>query len=209
MVPTIWISRAPYSRSAPGSTLPPRSFAMQLHPIAHTEDRDAQIVDPRIARRRAFLINGVRTAGQHDAPRLVLPDRLERRVERNDLGIHVGFANSASDQLCVLRTEIEDENRFNCRRHYASLYQSPKTERRPGNCARIIQNSHDNPANIARPMRSPETCASATAAEPKRTKARYTFSQPQTSHHRGQRQQTRGQQIDGVSANHRFQQSRQ
>jgi hypothetical protein len=34
-----------------------------------------------------------------------------------------------------LRTEIEDENRFKRGRHYASLYQSPNTLRRPGNSA--------------------------------------------------------------------------
>ena len=37
-------------------------------------------------------------------------DRLERRVERQDLRVHRQFAQSARNQLGELRTEIQDNN---------------------------------------------------------------------------------------------------
>ena len=65
--------------------LSPEILCQELHSVAHTEDRDTEIVDSRITGRRAFLIDGVRTARQNDSARIVLPDRIERRVERDDL----------------------------------------------------------------------------------------------------------------------------
>jgi hypothetical protein len=90
---------------------PAELLGHQLHSVANPENRNSHLVHARIACGRARFVYGIRAAGKHDAFRPVAADFLDRRVERKNLGIHVGFANSAADQLCILRTKIQDENR--------------------------------------------------------------------------------------------------
>ena len=59
---------------------------------------------------RVFVVNTRRTAGENEPLRFQPGDFSCRCVEANDLGINLEFANAPGDDLCVLRTEIQDEN---------------------------------------------------------------------------------------------------
>src|SRR5215467_15429531 len=107
----------------------PHFFSDELHAVTDPENRRSQFEDGRIADGCIRFIDGCRPSRQDDALGVLRFDFIDRRVERNDLGIDIRFANSSSDQLCVLSAEIEDEYRFKLRRHFASLYQPHRTSR--------------------------------------------------------------------------------
>ncbi len=82
----------------------------QLHAVADAEHRRAELEDLRRALRRPCLRHALRAAGQDDPARILRPQRLERRVERHHLRVHRQLAQTTSNQLRVLRAEIQNEN---------------------------------------------------------------------------------------------------
>ena len=102
----------PNSRCAAGATRPPSVSRHQLHAVADAEHRDAQVEDRRVARRRAGVRDALRAARQDDPGGLPAPDRLGRRVGRPDLRVDRQLAQTARDELGVLRSEIENDDRL-------------------------------------------------------------------------------------------------
>ena len=56
--------------------------------------------------------DGVGAAGQYDAGRVAAADLLLRRVVRDNLAVDGKLTDSAPDELCVLRTKIQDKDVF-------------------------------------------------------------------------------------------------
>src|SRR5687768_14666438 len=56
-------------------------------------------------------MDALRAAGQDDGGRLALRDLGRRDPVGNDLAVDVELAHPAGDQLRVLRTEVDDEDR--------------------------------------------------------------------------------------------------
>ena len=83
----------------------------RLEAVADTEHRHAQVEQRRVELRRALGVHAGRTAGQHHRLRIAGLDLVDRRGVRNHLGEHPRLAHPASDQLGVLRTEIDDQTR--------------------------------------------------------------------------------------------------
>ena len=81
-----------------------------LHAVADTKHRHSQRVN--LGRRFETLdvVNGFRAAGENDRFRREFLDVPGAGIAGVDFGIHAEFADSPSDQLCVLSTEIENQN---------------------------------------------------------------------------------------------------
>ena len=81
-----------------------------LHAVADAQDRQATV--EHLLRRfgGAVLRGGLRTARQDDALGAELRDLLRVVVPRPDFAVDADLADAASDQLRVLRAEIEDED---------------------------------------------------------------------------------------------------
>ena len=100
----------PYSPSPVLATSPPSCRAMQLGAVTDAEDRHAEVVDRRVERRRRVLVDGLGTAREDDRRRGLRAHLVGRDRARDDLGVDVRFANAPSDELGVLRTEVNDED---------------------------------------------------------------------------------------------------
>src|SRR5262249_2505730 len=72
-------------------------FADKLHPVTNTQDRDAQLENAGIGDWSVPLINRRGAAGQYNSLRILGSNLLERSIERDNLRIDVGLANSAAD----------------------------------------------------------------------------------------------------------------
>ncbi len=90
-----------------------------LHAVAETEHRNAE--GRRISRRTggALLVHALRPAGEDDPRRVVPADLLGRRAGREHDREDARVAHAARDQLRVLATEIEDDDRA-CRTGHAT-----------------------------------------------------------------------------------------
>ena len=84
----------------------------QLHAVADAQRRQPELEHPRVALRCVVFGDALRTTGEDDADRLLCADGLERRIERQDLGVHRQLTQPSSNQLRELRAEIENENRL-------------------------------------------------------------------------------------------------
>ena len=84
----------------------------QLHAVTDAEHRHVEVEDRRVALRRAGIRHAARSAGENQPDRAFRAERVERRVERHDLGVHRQLAQTTRDELRVLRAEIENENRL-------------------------------------------------------------------------------------------------
>jgi hypothetical protein len=94
-------------------------LADQLHTVADPQDRKAQFQDFRVAARRRGLVDALRPAGKDDPPGTMLEDLLRSDVVSNYLAKYVPFADSAGNQLRVLRTEIEHHDTVSTDVHWA------------------------------------------------------------------------------------------
>ncbi len=92
--------------------LPSQGLAGQLHAVADAQDGNAQVEEGRIAARRRGNVDAGRAAGEDQAARLQLRDAGGRQVVAHDLAEDVQLAHPASDQLAVLRAEIQDQDSF-------------------------------------------------------------------------------------------------
>ena len=100
--------------------LAPERLRHQLVPVADPEHRDAQLEHAGIQGRRPGLVHRRGATREHDARGRARGELGGREVVRHDLGVHVALADPASDQLRVLRPEIDDQDRAPGGGHAAS-----------------------------------------------------------------------------------------
>ena len=98
--------------------LSPEGLDHELQPVADPENRDSKFKDGRVALRRIRGIDARGAAREDDSFRILRPDRRRRRMVRHDFAVDPAFADPAGDQLTVLRTEIENDDRFTHRRDF-------------------------------------------------------------------------------------------
>ena len=92
----------------------------QLTPITDAKDRNPELVDPSIQHGRALHVNAGRSTREDDRDRVPLGDGRGGDGVRDDLRIHLGLAHASRNELCVLCTEVDDEDRrLWCVRHDA------------------------------------------------------------------------------------------
>ena len=82
----------------------------RLHAVTNAEHRHARRPHRLRRARRVAFGDAVRSAGQNDAARCEGADEVIADVVRMDLAVDVRFSEAARDQLCVLRTEVEDQD---------------------------------------------------------------------------------------------------
>ncbi len=82
-----------------------------LEAVADAEHRHAELEDALVELRCAVVVDARRASGEHDARRVLGGHLGRRHCVRHDLGVDVRLANAAGDQLCVLRAEVDDEDR--------------------------------------------------------------------------------------------------
>jgi hypothetical protein len=82
----------------------------QLHAVADTQHRKAKLEETPVAPRRGIVRHAARAAGQNHSDRILGANRLNGRAEGDDLGIHGQLTQTTSDELRVLRPEVENEN---------------------------------------------------------------------------------------------------
>jgi len=84
--------------------------AGQLHAVADAEHRNAESKNRRVAPWRARLVDARRPAGEDDALGVERTDAVGGHVVPDDLAIDMLLANPPSDELRVLRAEVEHEH---------------------------------------------------------------------------------------------------
>lgn len=82
-----------------------------LEAVADAEDRDAGLEQLRVDLRGVLRVDARRATGQNDGQRVLVEDLAHGRGVRDDLGVDLGLADAAGDQLRVLGAEVDDENR--------------------------------------------------------------------------------------------------
>ena len=81
-----------------------------LEAVADAEHRDASLEQLRVHRRRTLLVDRRRPPGEDDGGGATRKDLVGVEPGADDLGIDVGLAHAARDQLRVLGAEIDDED---------------------------------------------------------------------------------------------------
>src|SRR6266851_1077264 len=84
----------------------------ELHAVANAQHWDAGAQRLRVDLRRPGLVNARRSAREDEPGRLPAPQLRPGRRARDELAVHIRFAHAARDELAVLRTEIEHEDRL-------------------------------------------------------------------------------------------------
>ena len=82
----------------------------ELGAVADAEDRDAEVVDRRVERRRTVDVHALRAAGEDQRRGSPGGDLGGRDAVGHDLGVHRQLADAAGDQLGVLGAEVDDED---------------------------------------------------------------------------------------------------
>ncbi len=93
------------------ATSPPSAGRHGLHAVADAQHRDPELEHARVEARRAGLVDGRRAAGEDQPLRVASAQLLERRVVRQELGVHAALAHAPGDELGVLRPEVEHDHR--------------------------------------------------------------------------------------------------
>ena len=78
--------------------------------ITNSQDRNSQGKNLWINLRRSVFVNAGRAARQNDAVWLFARNGVGRSIKADNLRINLQLTNAPTDDLGVLRTEIEDEN---------------------------------------------------------------------------------------------------
>src|SRR5439155_19121820 len=84
-----------------------QDLTSQLHTVANSQCRDAEIKDGWIALGSTRLIHAGRAAGEDQTARAQLGDARGRQVVADDLAEDVLLAHPPGNQLAVLGAEIE------------------------------------------------------------------------------------------------------
>ena len=82
----------------------------RLEAVANAEHRHVEIEQRRVQAWGALGVDTGRTTRKHDGLRILGLDLLDRGGVRDDLGKHPSLTDPASDQLCVLSAEVDDED---------------------------------------------------------------------------------------------------
>jgi hypothetical protein len=96
-------------------------IAQELKTITDSQDRNSQFENLGSAMRGSFLIDGARATRQNYSLGFDLADSFRRNTEWMDFAIHPQLANSPGNQLCILRSKIENEDGFKIGRHQRLL----------------------------------------------------------------------------------------
>ncbi len=105
--------RRPAELAQPGpADLAAERLRHRLEPVADPERRHPGLEQPGLDPRRALCVHRLRPAGQHDRLRVPGQHLLDRHRVRHDLGVHLGLADPARDQLRVLRPEVDNQNQL-------------------------------------------------------------------------------------------------
>ena len=83
----------------------------QLHPVTDAEGGDAELEDPRIDVRRTVHVDRCGAAGEDQGERIPPAHLLGADAVTDELRVDPGLADAAGDQLRVLATEVDDEDR--------------------------------------------------------------------------------------------------
>ncbi len=84
----------------------------ELQSIADAQHRQPHAEDARVHGGRVFVIDRRRPTGQDDADRRVAANFIQAGGTGQDNGKDVLFADAARNQLRILRSEVEDNNRL-------------------------------------------------------------------------------------------------
>ncbi len=103
--------RAAVLRAAGVCDLPTEGLRHELEAVADAEDRHLRIEEAGRRLRSAVGVHRGGAAGQDDRRGFAGEHLLHRQVRRDDLAEDVRFADPPGDQLCVLRAEVDNENR--------------------------------------------------------------------------------------------------
>ena len=87
----------------------------RLHAVTDTQNRAIQIKYFSISTRCIGLCDCRRAARQNDTSRLESFYLADICIKRQDFTVHVQFTDAPSNQLCVLRTEIQNQNSLGMR----------------------------------------------------------------------------------------------
>ena len=90
---------------------PAQRLGHGLESVADSEDRYSEVEHRRIEPGCAVGVHAGRPAGQDDRLRVLGLDLLDAGGVRDDLGEHPGLADAPGDQLRVLGTEIDHQDR--------------------------------------------------------------------------------------------------
>ena len=80
-----------------------------LHAVTDTQHRQITFKDPVGDPGGAGVVNAGRTAGEDNALGVDVPDRLPSAGSGKDLGIYFEISDAASDQVAVLRAEVDND----------------------------------------------------------------------------------------------------
>src|SRR5437773_12546602 len=82
-----------------------------LHqPVTNSKDRDSQGKNLWINLRRTVFVNAGAAAGQNDAVWLFARNGVSRSIEADNLRIDLQLTHAPANDLCVLPSEIANEN---------------------------------------------------------------------------------------------------
>ena len=95
-----------------GGHFPAEILRHELAAVANTEDGDAEPEDLRIDLRRAFCVYALRAAGEDDADGVKGTDLIHGHGVRLDFAIDIALAHAARNELVILSSEIEDDDRL-------------------------------------------------------------------------------------------------
>jgi hypothetical protein len=84
----------------------------ELHAVADAEDGDPHIEDLAVEARCTLGVDAIGPTGEDDASRLALLQILRGGARGQDLGIDLQLPQPAGDELCVLASEVEDDDAF-------------------------------------------------------------------------------------------------
>src|SRR5262245_23743117 len=93
-------------------------LAGELHAVADAEHGNAEVEDRRVELRRPRLVDAGRSTGENKAAWCQLADTRRRYVVTHDLAKDILLAHAPSDELAVLRAEVDDENTLVRRRRH-------------------------------------------------------------------------------------------
>jgi hypothetical protein len=82
----------------------------QLHAVADTEHRGAELEQLGGALRRTLFRHAARSTREDDADGVASANGIDWGVERHDLGEHRQLSQAPRDELRVLRAEVQNEN---------------------------------------------------------------------------------------------------
>ena len=91
---------------------PTKILRHELAAVADAEDGDAELEDLGIYLRRAFGVHTLRAAGEDDADGVKGTDLVDGHGVRLDFAIHIALAHTARNELVILPSKIEDDDRL-------------------------------------------------------------------------------------------------